>query len=129
MKHIVQYASDDTTNVVPSSLTLFTLKMTEGSPSEASVLTRPTRRHIPEDCILHSHHRENLQSLIIMKIDVFWDVTQYDSCKTRRFGGICASETSLITTATRRNISEDGIPHSHRRENLKSCSIFMTINI
>jgi hypothetical protein len=29
---------------------------------ETSVLTRTTRRNIPEDTILHSHHRENLKS-------------------------------------------------------------------
>jgi hypothetical protein len=29
-------------------------------------------------------------------------------------------ETSVITRATRRNITEDSILHSHRRENLKS---------
>jgi hypothetical protein len=31
-----------------------------------------------------------------------------------------SSETSVLTGATRRNISEDHILHSHRRENLKS---------
>jgi hypothetical protein len=30
-----------------------------------------------------------------------------------------SSETSVLTRATRRNISEDTILHSHRRENLK----------
>jgi hypothetical protein len=32
-----------------------------------------------------------------------------------------SSETSVLTIATLRNISEDAILHSHRRENLKSC--------
>jgi hypothetical protein len=32
--------------------------------SETSVLTRATRRHIPDDSILHSHSRENLKFYI-----------------------------------------------------------------
>jgi hypothetical protein len=36
---------------------------------------------------------------------VFWDVTPSGACKNR---------------TTRRHIPEDGIIHSHRRENLKS---------
>jgi hypothetical protein len=30
------------------------------------------------------------------------------------------SETSVLTRETQRNISEEGVLHSHRRENLKS---------
>jgi hypothetical protein len=38
------------------------------SSYETSVLSRATRRNIPEDTILHSHRRENLKSYIIIII-------------------------------------------------------------
>jgi hypothetical protein len=34
--------------------------------TETSVLTRATRRHIPEDDVLRSHRRENLKSYIAL---------------------------------------------------------------
>jgi hypothetical protein len=38
---------------------------------------------------------------------------------------LSSSETSLLTIATPRHIPEDGILHSRRRENLKSCIALM----
>jgi hypothetical protein len=52
-----------------SSLADFsTLKMEAIRSSETSVHTRPTRRYIPEDGILHSHRREILKSYKIVTV-------------------------------------------------------------
>jgi hypothetical protein len=72
--------------------------------SDTPVLTRATRRHIPEEGILQTHRRENLKSYIALT-----------GCALYRKRNM-----SPVRYELGFYIPEDGILQSHGRENLKS---------
>jgi hypothetical protein len=70
---------------------ILTLMMETIRSSKTSVLTRVTRRHIPEDDFLHSHRRENLKSYIAL--------TGWDLLRRTNWVYISQKEAFFIVTA------------------------------
>jgi hypothetical protein len=61
LHHVALVRTDVLEEVITSII-----RVTRIGDLETSVLTRTTRRNIPEDGILHSHSRENLKSYIAL---------------------------------------------------------------
>jgi hypothetical protein len=83
-----------TANVVPSSSILVTLMMEAIRSFEASVLTRATRRHIPENVIFHSNRLENFKSDTVLRMS--HQIYMEQECRSQQ----CRLDSALLGDLT-----------------------------
>jgi hypothetical protein len=82
--------------------------------------------------LIVTRNRSTLQRNSIPRLLVTDNIPSLPILLTLMIEMICSSETSILTSSTRRNIPEDDIFHSHRPENLKSyiikCHLYIVKN-
>jgi hypothetical protein len=76
------------------------------------------RRHRPVSIYLNSSKSTRKEQVFLRSVRRL--LVTDSVLVTPKKEALSSSETSVLTIATRRNIREDTILHSHRRENLKS---------